>query len=471
MQGDLVALRLNPVSEWIQCSDGPGQCNSNAAEGEEEDMLMLKDAAMAASEAGSRLMWPLFLSEGDDGSFWSETSPADALLDVNGRLALDRNLQPVGRVVQILKSSFRGNLYAGSLLKKYSRERKNRRQSGNLTAFKPLNSRVPHMLIPGHLLSKSVGGGSGKRRPIIMGRRDMNWPVHSKMPWLEDLVYVGHAGDLKAETSALLKEAGIDYNGFSREVEREATDLCKDADSVTRSEIAEKRRVDMRHKRVFTIDPPNARDLDDAVHIELISEDVVEIGVHIADVSSYVLPGSKIDAEAQRRCTTVYLVNETIPMLPRSLCEHQCSLCPGQDRRAFSCIFRMNRDGTLIDHPPWYGKTLIRSCCQLDYLTAQHLIDGMIDEESGADSPDPDHWDEQRWPVGQRWQEVMADTKLMHEVAMCRREKRCVQSTHSSICMPLALNPRTSHPCLSRAFRLHLPYSGLSWVVRFSLTK
>ena len=109
------------------------------------------------------------------------------------------------------------------------------------------------------------------------------------------------------------------------------------------SELAARR--DYRSHRIFTIDPSNARDLDDALHITPLEDGSFEVGVHIADVSYFVDVGNALDAEAAARATSVYLVQSVIPMLPHLLCEQLCSLNPGVDRLAFSAVWRMGADG------------------------------------------------------------------------------------------------------------------------------
>ncbi|CAN0555168.1 unnamed protein product, partial [Ectocarpus sp. 8 AP-2014] len=142
---------------------------------------------------------------------------------------------------------------------------------------------------------------------------------------------------------------------------------------IPKEEISKRR--DLRATRIFTIDPTGARDLDDALSITPLADGTFEIGVHIADVTYFVRPNSDLDREARRRATTVYLVQQAIPMLPPLLCEELCSLNPQVDRLTYSCIWRMNVDGTLVDKPAWFGRTVIRSCCKLDYQTAQHMIE------------------------------------------------------------------------------------------------
>jgi DIS3-like exonuclease 2 len=169
------------------------------------------------------------------------------------------------------------------------------------------------------------------------------------------------------------------------------------------------------------------KDLDDALHIKELPDGRIEIGVHIADVSYFVTPGSPVDLEAQRRTTTVYLVDRTIPMLPRPLCEIACSLNENVERLAFSCVWTMNADGTLGRSPDiWYGRSVIRSCARLDYATAQNIIDQKV-----ATGETPSEMDEALWPSSRRpdglfhsVDQVAQDVRLMHRVAMARRRLR-----------------------------------------------
>jgi DIS3-like exonuclease 2 len=184
-------------------------------------------------------------------------------------------------------------------------------------------------------------------------------------------------------------------------------------------------RRDYRDRRVFTIDPTSARDLDDALHVASLPDGRVEIGVHIADVSHFLRPGSAVDAEALRRATTVYLVNDVIPMLPRPLCEVACSLNENVERLAFSCIWRMNMDGTMAgNNDVWYGRTVIKSCARLDYATAQNIIDGKCGNGEGR-ADEVEFWPTSRRPTGGHTVDgVAADVRLMHRVAMARRRLR-----------------------------------------------
>ena len=156
----------------------------------------------------------------------------------------------------------------------------------------------------------------------------------------------------------------------------------------------------------------------------------VEIGVHIADVSHFVKHNTAVDLEAERRATTVYLVDRVIPMLPRPLCEIACSLNENVERLAFSCVWKMNMDGTMEnkgkqDDEVWYGKTVIKSCARLDYATAQNIIDKSVANGESPEETDETLWPKSRRPTGGHTiDQVAADVRLLHKVAMARRKLR-----------------------------------------------
>lgn len=134
------------------------------------------------------------------------------------------------------------------------------------------------------------------------------------------------------------------------------------------------KRLDLRKERIFSIDPPTARDLDDALSCKELEDGTFEIGVHIADVSYFVVPDSAIDREAHNRATSVYLVQKVIPMLPRLLCEELCSLNAGVDRLAFSVFWIIDQNADIIGEPR-FCRSVISSCAKLWYDHAQAVID------------------------------------------------------------------------------------------------
>lgn len=291
---------------------------------------------------------------------------------------------------------------------------------------------------------------------------------------------------VERETEALLAENECDHGDFPPSVLRETEAAVQsglfaspenqysDVGWRPTPEMLRGRR-DLRDYRIFTIDPTTAKDLDDALHIKPLPDGRIELGVHIADVSHFVKPDSAVDIEAARRATTVYLVDRTVPMLPRKLCEVACSLNENVERLAFSCIWRMNSDGTIenkrnggkkaekggrkatkegkggrrskknkgsggagsvddreddYDVDVWYGRTVIKSCARLDYATAQNIIDGKVASKDGGRAHSSDDMNEDLWPQSRRptgghsVADVAADVRLMHRVAMARRRLR-----------------------------------------------
>ena len=200
--------------------------------------------------------------------------------------------------------------------------------------------------------------------------RVVDWPDGERLPHGELVDILGKAGDNDTEMHAILAEFDLPYH-FERNVIRDAERIDG---KITEEEIA--RRRDMRDRKTFTIDPADAKDFDDALSIQKIEEGLWEIGVHIADVTHYVTPGSIVDNEAQERATSVYLVDRTVPMLPERLCNDLCSLRPNEDKLCFSAVFTMNSDAEIIDE--WFGRTVIHSDRRFAYEEAQEVI------ESGA---------------------------------------------------------------------------------------
>jgi len=183
----------------------------------------------------------------------------------------------------------------------------------------------------------------------------------------EVLEVLGEAGSSEVEVSAIARSHGIDET-FDEALLREVaavSEEIRDADI--------EGRTDIRDKTVFTIDPVDAKDFDDALSVEPLSRGVWRIGVHIADVSHYVREDSPLDREAMKRATSVYLVDRVIPMLPSRLSEQICSLNPGVDRMAFSVFFRMKSSGEVLDHE--FAKTVINSKRRFTYEDVQDILD------------------------------------------------------------------------------------------------
>ena len=230
-------------------------------------------------------------------------------------------------------------------------------------AFVKLDSRkIPYdIFIP---LSDDHKFQSGEKVLV----RIKNWPKGSKNPIGEIVDTFGLAGDNNAEMHAILAEYDLPYE-FDKEVEEAAEKI---SEIIPKEEY--KNRRDFRDVTTFTIDPADAKDFDDALSIKKLEDGNWEIGVHIADVTYYVTPGSIVDTEAIQRATSVYLVDRTIPMLPEKLSNKLCSLRPNEEKLTYSAVFKIDSDAKVVDE--WFGRTVICSDKRFAYADAQELIDG-----------------------------------------------------------------------------------------------
>ena len=212
-------------------------------------------------------------------------------------------------------------------------------------------------------------------RDMLKGGRDgekaivkiVKWPEDAKNPIGKVMDILGQAGDNTTEMHAILAEFGLPYV-YPKAVEAAADKI---SDIITPEDYAE--REDFREITTFTIDPKDAKDFDDALSIRLLKPGLWEVGVHIADVTHYVKEGSCIDKEAEKRATSVYLVDRTIPMLPERLCNLLCSLRPNEEKLAYSAIFEMNDKAEVKKSR--IVKTVIKSDRRFTYEEAQAIIE------------------------------------------------------------------------------------------------
>ncbi len=195
-----------------------------------------------------------------------------------------------------------------------------------------------------------------------------DWKDQKKAPIGYVKEVLGNPNEHNVEMKAIALEKGFSEI-FPQNVSAEAQ---KENDlGITENEI--KNRRDMRDTLTFTIDPSDAKDFDDAISYKKLPNGNYEVGIHIADVSHYVKPGSALDKEAYERGTSVYLVDRTIPMLPEILSNDLCSLKPDVDRLTFSAIFELDKEGKV--HNQWFGKTIIHSNKRFSYEEAQDSLD------------------------------------------------------------------------------------------------
>ncbi len=200
---------------------------------------------------------------------------------------------------------------------------------------------------------------------VIVGQ--LFWENSKRNPEGKIIEVIGKAGSLDAEVISIAREFNLNYK-FPPKVLEEAENINLGA---TPSEL--KKRRDYREKVVFTIDPEDAKDFDDALSVEELENGNFSVGVHIADVSYYAKPGMQIDKQANRRGNSVYLVGRVIPMLPEKLSNNICSLVPGEDRLTYSVIIEITRRGKLVGYE--ITKTVINSKRRFTYEEVQEIID------------------------------------------------------------------------------------------------
>lgn len=197
--------------------------------------------------------------------------------------------------------------------------------------------------------------------------RIVEWSKKARNPIGEVIEVLGDVGDNETEMHAILAEFDLPYR-FSDEVERIADEISEE---ITTEEIAKRR--DFRNVCTLTIDPEDAKDFDDALSIDFLKNGNFQIGVHIADVTHYVRPNTKLEEETRLRATSVYLVDRTVPMLPEKLSNKLCSLRPNEEKLTFSAVFELTPEAEIVNE--WFGKTVINSNRRFSYEEAQAVIE------------------------------------------------------------------------------------------------
>ncbi|PRW57734.1 DIS3-like exonuclease 1 [Chlorella sorokiniana] len=358
IHGDRVAIRLLPQEQWRHAAELAAPA---AGDGE---------AAVAADGA----------AEAADG----EDEPRDAVARMLAAAAADE-LQPTAEVVGILQR-WSGEIVAciseddeRALASKQASDR----QESVLCI--PTDRRLPKLRLRSRQLHRLLG-----QRLVL--RLD-GWDQGSHYPHGHLVRVLGPINSLRSETDGVLVSSGVHWQPFSEGALRELPPVASSAQYVIPpAELAA--RCDLRGPDylVCSIDPPGCTDVDDALSVRWLDHtsgssggsggggsstgrQLVEVGVHIADVSYFVRQGGLLDSEAAARCTTVYLVDRRLDMLPALLSEDLCSLRGGQDRYAVSVLWTLDAD-TFEVQDVWFGRTLIRSRYQLEYSQAQDILDG-----------------------------------------------------------------------------------------------
>lgn len=268
-----------------------------------------------------------------------------------------KNKKPEGEIVEILeraKSEFVGII----------------EMSKNFGFLIPDNKK---MLVDLYIPKESLNGAKNGDKAIA---KITDWPENASSPFGEVTEVLGRPGDHNVEIHSILAEYGLPRE-FPKIVENEA---AKVVEEISEEEIAKRR--DFRDVLTFTIDPHDAKDFDDALSLRKLENGNWEIGVHIADVTHYVTPGSELEEEAVKRATSVYLVDRVVPMLPEKLSNKVCSLRPHEEKLTFSAVFEMDDDANVLSE--WFGRTVIYSDHRFAYADAQEVIEtgkGTLSEE------------------------------------------------------------------------------------------
>ena len=196
----------------------------------------------------------------------------------------------------------------------------------------------------------------------------LSWPKNAKSPQGAVTEIIGNPGEINVEMNSILSEFGFPT--------KFPIPVTKDLDSIPTPNYDKeaKKRRDFRKVTTLTIDPVDAKDFDDALSFKELDDEITEIGVHIADVGHFVKEKSIIDNEAFQRGNSVYLVDRVIPMLPEKLSNVLCSLRPKEDKLTFSVVFKINKEGKVLD--TWFGKTVIHSNHRFTYEEVQEIIEG-----------------------------------------------------------------------------------------------
>ena len=261
--------------------------------------------------------------------------------------AIRKKQQPEGEVVEIVERA--KSTFVGIISK-----------SQNFSFFIP-SGKVPFdLFIPNEKLKGAKDG-----QKVIA--KITEWPARAKNPFGEVIEVLGDVGDNNAEMHAILAEFDLPLR-FPDKVLKAAEKI---PDVISEEEIVQRR--DVRGVTTFTIDPHDAKDFDDALSVRKLENGFWEVGVHIADVSHYVKPGTILDEEAYERATSVYLVDRVVPMLPEKLSNGVCSLRPNEDKLCFSAIFQLNDEAEIQQQ--WFGRTIIHSDKRFSYEEAQQIIE------------------------------------------------------------------------------------------------
>ncbi|CAI9114600.1 OLC1v1015357C1 [Oldenlandia corymbosa var. corymbosa] len=355
---------------------------------------------------------------------------ADALANLCAAVNSFASKRPTGSVVCILEMSPRRDAVVGFLgVKQFIRnwetsikDTTRKKQSSSALndehiMLMPTEPKFPRMMVPlrnmPEFLKTRLEAGDATVEMDLVAARIVSWEEETTVPQAHVINSFGRGGQMEARIAAILFENAINISQFSPEA---LSCLPTSSWEVPLEEV--RSRKDLRNLCIFTIDPSTATDLDDALSVEILSDGTSRVGVHIADVSYFVLPDTALDIDAQIRSTSVYMLQRKLPMLPPMLSENLGSLNPGVDRLAFSMFWDIDPDGEVLDR--WIGRTVIRSCCKLSYEHAEQMVRGLFDAQSADPVPNG-------WPVlygSFDWSDVVESVRSIHEISRNLKARR-----------------------------------------------
>eukprot|EP01052_Picozoa_sp_SAG31_P034429 SAG31_NODE_4023_length_3657_cov_2.633783_1_plen_1041_part_00 len=307
-----------------------------------------------------------------------------------GRQSVHREGAIEANVLCVLERNCRTQL-AGSVMPPCFGEQKFGMERGTVL-FEPLDGRYPYVELPPDLLPPVC------EQMLLSVELALPWDHTHKFPLAAAVELLGPVESLQSHLAAAIVDARVSLAEPTDEVKAEVDRIV--AEQTRNQKVADARR-DYTDVCAFCIDPATARDLDDALHCNALDDGTFEVGVHIADLGHYIVPGSELAAHAAARATTTYLKSSNYPMVPRKLSDEICSLHGGQEKFCFSVVLRLDSNGVLLDNDtdmsgdsglqqrqmklpnppnpypyPWFGKTLIKPRGKLSYEDAQAVIAG-----------------------------------------------------------------------------------------------
>lgn len=341
--------------------------------------------------------------------------------------------RPTGRVLAILQKSPRRDSLVGFLRTKqfYSCQEGSKCDIAGLSLhtmnpgfsfrdyiqMNPTDPRFPMMIIPVRFLPESIKERLMRKDDTVsmelVGAKIVEWRENCLLPLGQILHVFGQSREIEPQIAAIIFENRIYDTKFSPE---SLACLPGIPWEIPKKELL--RRKDFRGVCTFTIDPPTATELDDALSVEMLSEDVWRVGVHLADVSYFVQPETALDVEARLRSTSVYLLQHKLSMLPSDLAEGIGSLIPGVDRLTLSIMWDIDRGGELLDQ--WIDHSVIHSCCKLSYTHAQMIIDGLLEYDTVDSLP----YERPNLYGTFEWSDICRSVKVLHMVSRKLRESR-----------------------------------------------